>query len=253
MKLGRILETSPPAGDAASKCVWMTAGMVTYKLCDRHFQCDGCPLDAELRHASAQSPGEPPAPADDHHVSVGQDGALLFFAPNHVWVRVDGSDAVVLGLDDFLLRLLSDVKRFILPTHDTYILRGDSMAIVVRDENSFVINSPISGRVTKRNTELLRHPEAALDQPVRQSWLLQFDPTNLFGEMNALFTGSRALAWQQQEAAKLELILGTLPREKIAQLGPIMHDGKARLGALARLIGQDSYYFIVNSFLNPET
>jgi hypothetical protein len=36
-------QTPPPAC-----CVWMDAGVVNYKLCDRGFDCDRCPLDQAL-------------------------------------------------------------------------------------------------------------------------------------------------------------------------------------------------------------
>lgn len=32
-----------------TQCVWMQAGVVGYKLCDRGFDCDLCPFDAALR------------------------------------------------------------------------------------------------------------------------------------------------------------------------------------------------------------
>jgi hypothetical protein len=32
-----------------TQCVWMQAGVVGYKLCDREFDCDRCPFDAALR------------------------------------------------------------------------------------------------------------------------------------------------------------------------------------------------------------
>jgi hypothetical protein len=31
------------------KCVWMLAGVVDYKLCDRQYDCEHCPLDSALR------------------------------------------------------------------------------------------------------------------------------------------------------------------------------------------------------------
>jgi len=34
---------------AAPTCVWMDAGVLTYRLCDRDFDCAHCPLNAALR------------------------------------------------------------------------------------------------------------------------------------------------------------------------------------------------------------
>ena len=34
-------------------CIWMSAGLVAYKLCDREFKCEECPLDELMRKESA--------------------------------------------------------------------------------------------------------------------------------------------------------------------------------------------------------
>ncbi len=35
------------------KCVWMNAGLLSYKLCKYDLQCEKCPLDWELRNLSS--------------------------------------------------------------------------------------------------------------------------------------------------------------------------------------------------------
>ena len=45
----------------AETCVWMDAGVLAYKLCDRGFDCSHCPLDAALRGLS----GTPTQPDDE--------------------------------------------------------------------------------------------------------------------------------------------------------------------------------------------
>lgn len=36
-----------PRGE--KKCIWMAAGVLSYKLCNRGFNCDACPLDMVLQ------------------------------------------------------------------------------------------------------------------------------------------------------------------------------------------------------------
>ncbi|HYX31218.1 MAG TPA: hypothetical protein VE863_21970 [Pyrinomonadaceae bacterium] len=43
-------ETPPTA-----YCVWMDAGVMNYKLCDRAFDCDRCPLDQALHRRRSES------------------------------------------------------------------------------------------------------------------------------------------------------------------------------------------------------
>ena len=49
---GQVGDVRRPAG-APTRCVWMEAGVVGYKLCDREFDCDHCPFDAALRGEAA--------------------------------------------------------------------------------------------------------------------------------------------------------------------------------------------------------
>ncbi len=39
------------------KCIWMTAGIISYKLCDYQFRCEVCPFDIVMRKAPANSSG----------------------------------------------------------------------------------------------------------------------------------------------------------------------------------------------------
>jgi hypothetical protein len=46
-------DTSPPRvhvpPPAALPCVWMSAGLVAFKLCDREGECEACPFDRAMR------------------------------------------------------------------------------------------------------------------------------------------------------------------------------------------------------------
>ena len=72
-------------------CVWMRAGLVAWKLCDRGFACETCPLEAALRPGMPAS--RPDHPADRR------------YAPCHTWVLPRG-DQVRVGLDHFAATLL---------------------------------------------------------------------------------------------------------------------------------------------------
>lgn len=55
-----------PAGEL--KCIWMVAGVLSYKLCNRAFQCDSCPLDRVLQTM------------DDHGGPAASQGVRLLFS-----------------------------------------------------------------------------------------------------------------------------------------------------------------------------
>ena len=48
-------EPDPPLlPDDALPCIWMSAGLVAYKLCDRDYECEGCPFDEALGAAPSR-------------------------------------------------------------------------------------------------------------------------------------------------------------------------------------------------------
>ncbi len=52
-------------------CVWMDAGVVNYKLCDRGFDCDRCPLDQALHRRPSERRANPKAKLTE---TIFQDG-----------------------------------------------------------------------------------------------------------------------------------------------------------------------------------
>lgn len=48
------LSQAPPQG--VLPCVWMSAGLVSFKLCDREGECEGCPFDRAMRGLPSGAP-----------------------------------------------------------------------------------------------------------------------------------------------------------------------------------------------------
>jgi hypothetical protein len=49
----------PPPPVRVEPCVWMSAGLVAYKLCDRGFECESCPFDQAMRGELPPGPARP--------------------------------------------------------------------------------------------------------------------------------------------------------------------------------------------------
>lgn len=42
-------ESSRRIAPIRNRCIWMEAGILSYLLCDREFDCENCPLDDAMR------------------------------------------------------------------------------------------------------------------------------------------------------------------------------------------------------------
>ncbi|MBM4306280.1 MAG: hypothetical protein FJ115_04140 [Deltaproteobacteria bacterium] len=58
------------------KCIWMTAGFISYKLCKYDLQCEKCPLDWELRNLSPTPSCDSDAPPLEGHLRTGEIAPL---------------------------------------------------------------------------------------------------------------------------------------------------------------------------------
>jgi len=254
------------------RCVWMMAGVMAYKLCEREYQCECCPLDMEMRHAGEEVLGYP-----RRCKKIAKEkltfSAPLFYSANHTWVRLKGSKGgpstrvctllvdgqpvilriplkAIVGLDDFIIRLISKVNRIVLPKPGTQISRGGVLATLFQDPHTFKVSSPISGSVIKTNLNLLDNPQTMIQNPAEKSWLAYLQPNNFFAEIKGLLDGRKAISWQQNESKKLETLVGTLPARDRERLGALMHDGKeVSFDSLLQIVGPEYYYRLVVSFL----
>ncbi|MCK5690001.1 hypothetical protein KAI87_12065 [Myxococcota bacterium] len=87
--------------EGAIPCVWMTAGVISYKLCDYDLDCENCPLDAALTGATRK-------PVID--VKVRNHTSWVFpddrsYLHKHLWCDSEGR----IGLNAFAVELLASV------------------------------------------------------------------------------------------------------------------------------------------------
>lgn len=105
----------------------------------------------------------------------------LRFSASHMWVRVEGSEAVV-GLSDYLQDQLGEITALDLPDMGDVIRAARRIGKVESDEASSPLEAPVSGEVTDVNQEVLVNPDVINGDPYGSGWLLRVrleDPSEL--------------------------------------------------------------------------
>jgi glycine cleavage system H protein len=103
------------------------------------------------------------------------------FSGAHVWVRVEGSEAV-LGLSDYLQDQMGEITRLELSDLGDVLLAGRRMGRVESEEATSPLEAPLSGEVVEVNPEALGNPELINSDPYGAGWLLRLrieDPREL--------------------------------------------------------------------------
>jgi glycine cleavage system H protein len=107
--------------------------------------------------------------------------AQLKFSGAHVWVRIEGSDAV-LGLSDYLQDQMGEITSLELPDLGDVIRATHRMGSVQSEDASSPIDAPITGEVVEVNAEALDNPDLVNSDPYSGGWLLRVrmdDPSEL--------------------------------------------------------------------------
>jgi glycine cleavage system H protein len=118
-----------------------------------------------------------------HNFGVAQ---ALRFSGAHVWVRVEGGDAV-LGLSDYLQDQMGEITTLDLPDLGDVIRATRKMGSAESEDASSPLESPLTGEVIEVNSEVLENPDVINSDPYGSGWLLRMrmdDPKELEDLMN---------------------------------------------------------------------
>jgi len=236
----------------APRCVWMSAGVLSYWLCPRDFQCEDCALDLVLSGRSQPRGGEPglAAPSDGgdvlHRVRQGALRHLqvplrrrrgLHYHPDHVWARVIGPRRLRLGLDDVAARLTEGADEWSLPGPGEPLGSGDCLGRVHARGRLLRIASPLPGRVVARNEALSRWPTLAVWSPYDEGWLVEVE-TDAAPSTSTGFLADESVVAGWFEAEVERLGAGVPDPADNAQLGPTLPDGGYPAMALRDALGE---------------
>jgi len=94
------------------------------------------------------------------------------FSAAHVWVRVDGSDAV-LGLSDYLQDQMGEITALELPDLGDVLRAAGRMGHVESEDASSPIEAPLTGEVVEVNPEVLDNPDLINTDPYGAGWLVR--------------------------------------------------------------------------------
>ncbi len=148
----------------ARACIWMEAGVIKYRLCDRAYECDDCPLDIGLRGASVVQPAsrEVNAPVPE----------TVRLHRSHLWINRTGTDEWTMGLDRHALFALEQMPQVSLPRAGRRIRTGEEALALVVDDEALRWRMPMNALVLERNDRWTTHPEALREKPYTAGWML---------------------------------------------------------------------------------
>jgi glycine cleavage system H protein len=230
--------------EGALPCVWMTAGVISYKLCDRDYDCEHCPLDAALAGADGTAPVEPAVvEPPDPQWEFPEDRR---YHRTHGWARTLPDHRVRIGLDGFAARLLAHATSVVLPTTGSHISQGKAACWLQDDEELIPLCAPVSGTVLSVNRNVQDRPGLIAADPYGDGWLLEARCGP--GKPPLMRDAGAQEAAAAEEFRKLhERAARHLARS--SGVGNTLPDGGEQVTELRQILGPKRYHRLILPFL----
>jgi|SRR5271155_3733828 glycine cleavage system H protein len=109
----------------------------------------------------------------------------LYYTREHEWARLE-SGVVVVGITDYAAKTLNDVVYLSLPSPGQDVKQLSTFGTVESIKAVSELYAPLSGKVTKVNSELTNHPELVNQSPYKDGWIIEISASNFDQEKGKL-------------------------------------------------------------------
>jgi len=230
------------------RCVWMTAGILTYQLCDREFDCDECPFDGAMRkHFSrppvvAESrPREPMPLTNQDRLPPG-----YHYSPNHFWLKAIEANLLQAGIEPGLSAALLGPKAVVFPSPGQQVQSGHICLWIVLDGGTLALGAPISGVVWGTNRRLAEEPHLLQRHPLDLGWLFEIEADAPPQEKTAgLMTPEQAAVKYASDENRFLTLLTAELRGSRPSVGITLADGGHGLQDVADMLGPRRYFSLI--------
>jgi glycine cleavage system H protein len=228
-----------------NRCIWMVAGIVAYKLCDRDYNCNECPFDQAMGNEFAEEKEEqveeesPPSMNIETHT---------FYHPCHTWLRIEKGEKVVAGIDNFLSRFISKIKTLVLPKTGDFFHSGEFFAHIIEERGIIPLPSPVNSFIQTVNPCIKKNPYLLSHDPMGEGWLFKIKPEKLEQDLKGLLFGKDAIEWYRKEEKRLISTLSSIMDKTNETLGPTLQDGGERIFPLLDSLPSSHYNRLIQTF-----
>lgn len=238
------------------KCVWMSAGLVNYKLCDLDFNCEHCEFHHAMQgteHSSTTQHNEySEIVASNFTENTNQmvnaclnkllEGCKIhldrFYHSSHFWFKPEESDQVQIGIDNLSLKILYPLDRCILPQLGEHIQYGQLMAWLVRGEIMIPLYAPVKGEIAAVNPSYPLNVNVSADSLSDDTFLLKIKSKDLAVDLKRKSYSTGGIENYQKKISGIKTYLQrSVGDHQPENIGLTLGDGGAMEQNLEKIMG----------------
>lgn len=166
----------------------------------------------------------------------------VMFHPGHAWARVESSDTVLVGMNDFAAQLLGSADSISLPKPGSKVKQGSLGWGFKADSRVIHMLSPVEGEVIEVNDAVANSPGAAFEDPYGSGWLFKVKSSNLTSNTKNMIPGAMVGDWFEN----LRQSLGGRGSSKQGE--PMCADGGVPVRGIARAVDPERWDELAREF-----
>jgi glycine cleavage system H protein len=245
-------------GDEQNLCIWMTAGVISFKLCPFNYGCERCDFDKAMRSqvksekvstkvkkGITETLGQRktlPKFGDDSKkpflfftFSVDKLNEGLYLHPGHLWARRIDDKKWRVGVDQLLAYILPPPAKLEWFDLKKDFLQDQVIGKILTQAGPVFLTLPFSGRVIQTNSRLDQCPDLLQQDPYGEGWLVMIDQFQDHSELEKLHTGLAGRRFLEEEAHHLKFLLKHRGIE-VDQIGETLRDGGVNIKYLHQVL-----------------
>jgi len=171
----------------------------------------------------------------------------VFVAPEHLWVRLNPSGSIHVGVDRVLLTLLGGLEHIYALPPGTAVRRGAPLVMLRRGGRALKVRSPVDGVVSVVNEQGREDPAQFQIEPFEKGWIYEISPKRLSGALKTMLTGEVAGKWMRDELHRLRDLLHAMSSTPVRGCATAVDGGQA-VENLADHVGDAEWDDLVEVF-----
>ncbi len=191
---------------ASRPCRHTLTGRIDFpKICTMSYECFHCPFDQALDQEDFASEISSPNVLSASGFQLA-DG--YYFHMGHSWARFEHGGRVRIGFDDFLNKIFGIPETISLPPLGAKLIQNEAGLEFSRKGNKGAVLSPITGTVLNVNQEVQNNLNLVRKNPYDKGWLCMIEPDMPKRNLKNLFFGKESFQWMENEAQRLNGLIG---------------------------------------------
>ena len=247
------------------KCIWMTAGIINYKLCNCEFHCESCAFDKVMQMQDKINIPVENGRSESRETEMDSTTVSLinqylycflsdikirldrFYHPSHLWYRLESDTVVSVGINKLLLKILEPLQQIKLPEAGKQIKKDQPLFHIIRGNMKISLPGIVTGKIIEINERILTNGP---DTDPEDSHYFKVEVNNVRENFEQFCSNICSLKYFVDMVSLLRHYLNrTFHRYRVTKLGITLTDGGQMQVSLEKVLGEKNYPQLLNELI----